>query len=94
MRYSRVLLACSALALLGFRDPGCGGGSSDRAGLNAPCTRAKDCASSLRCFEGVCVPEDASVPDAAKEASVDAAGDVTDAADASDDTAPDAGGDL
>lgn len=65
MRFAGVVLACSALALFGFRGPGCGGGGDERAvGLNGPCTRARDCERGLRCFEGVCVPEDAGSADA------------------------------
>lgn len=89
-----MLLVCSTLALFGFREPGCGGGSTERAGLNGPCTRAKDCDIGLRCFEGVCVPEDAGVADAAKDVStvvVDASADAT--VDTSSD-ATDASGDL
>ncbi len=67
-----VLGACCALALLGFRDPGCGA-AGERAGLNGPCTRTKDCEPTLRCFEGVCVPEDAAVPDASTDVVADTA---------------------
>ena len=69
MRFAGVVLACSALALLGFRDQGCGGGGSERVGLNGPCTRPRDCDFGLKCLEGVCVPEDAG---GAKDAGFDA----------------------
>lgn len=62
---------CCAFALLGFRDPGCGGGGSERAGLNGPCTRTKDCEPTLRCFEGVCVPEDAGILDGSTDGAID-----------------------
>jgi hypothetical protein len=48
------VLGVAGLSLLA-RDPGCGGGvDSPSSGVNAPCTRDKDCADGLRCVEGVC----------------------------------------
>lgn len=42
------------------RDPGgCGGTESPSSGINAPCTRTKDCGRSLVCVEGVCTEPDA-----------------------------------
>lgn len=47
----------SALGL--GRDPGCGGAESPSSGVNAPCTRSKDCGAGLVCMEGVCTEPDA-----------------------------------
>jgi hypothetical protein len=43
------------------RDPGCGGGDTPSGGVNAPCTRSKDCSSGLVCSEGVCSEPDSGV---------------------------------
>ncbi len=62
--------AAIAGVLLGIaaHDPSCGSVDSSSKGLNAPCTRAKDCAAGLVCPSGVCV-----LPDAGDEAGGDAA---------------------
>ncbi len=100
MRSLRALVACSALALFGFRDPGCGAsGGSERVGLNGPCTRPRDCEVALKCQEGVCVPEDAGTP---KDAGFDvifafdapADGPAADGADAGGDGATEASADA
>jgi hypothetical protein len=53
----------AATILVGIlRGPGCGEVDRPENGANAPCTRDKDCQSSLLCEEGVCVPP--SPPDA------------------------------
>jgi hypothetical protein len=41
------------------RGPGCGSDDDAPGGVNAPCTRGKDCASELVCVQGVCVHPDA-----------------------------------
>ncbi|CAN5509291.1 hypothetical protein BH09MYX1_BH09MYX1_33270 [soil metagenome] len=82
MRFRSGLLVLSAVALFGFHDPGgCGSGGADRAGLNGPCTRTKDCDRELKCFEGVCVPEDAGTPDAARDGAFPDASDASDGGD-------------
>ena len=57
------------------RDPGCGGGpDSDPSGVNAPCTRDKDCHDELRCDDGVCTsptPRDAGSESGPKDAAAD-----------------------
>jgi hypothetical protein len=53
------LLSVGALAL--GRDPGCGGADSPSSGVNAPCTRTKDCTFGLVCTEGVCTEPDSGV---------------------------------
>ena len=59
----------TALALgmaLGFgalaREP-CGPVDSSSGGVNAPCTRDRDCSGSLLCRQGACAEEDASTGD-------------------------------
>jgi hypothetical protein len=48
-----------SLGALAFgRDPGCGGSESPSSGVNAPCTRTKDCSGHLVCTEGVCTEAD------------------------------------
>ena len=44
-------------------DPSCGGGDTTASGLNAPCTRDKDCKDGLACARGVCADPDASARD-------------------------------
>ena len=51
----------AGLLVVAFREPACGEGEA-RGGVNAPCTRQKDCESPLVCAEGVCAS--ASTPDA------------------------------
>jgi len=56
------LVVMSIAVSLGLaRDPGCGGADSPSSGLNAPCTRTKDCSAGLVCAEGVCTEPDAGV---------------------------------
>ena len=66
-----------ALALgliLGLHDPSsCGGVESPTSGVNAPCTRDKDCSAGLVCASGVCTQPDAPPP------TPDAGGDSGDA---------------
>ena len=64
-------LAALGIALVFARDPGCGGVESTESGINAPCTRDKDCKDDLTCERGVCTgPEiDAGVDSAARDAS-------------------------
>ena len=50
------VVSLGALAL--GRDPGCGGSDSPESGVNAPCTRTKDCSGNLVCTEGVCAAAD------------------------------------
>jgi hypothetical protein len=50
------VVSLGALAL--GRDPGCGGSDSPSSGVNAPCTRSKDCSGGLVCTEGVCTEPD------------------------------------
>lgn len=60
-----------SLGALAFgRDPGCGGTDSPSSGLNAPCTRSKDCTNALVCTEGVCTESDSGVipPDGGRDA--------------------------
>ena len=59
-----VLVAAAALAL-GFADAdGCGYTPEDRKGEGEPCTRTDECASSLECRGGVCMPRTTTVEDA------------------------------
>ena len=51
----------SLLGVAGLRTPGCGGDDPEH-GVNAPCTRPKDCAPGLRCANGVCEDPDAAPP--------------------------------
>ena len=53
------VISIGALAL--GRDPGCGGADSPSSGVNAPCTRSKDCTGGLVCAEGVCTEPDSGV---------------------------------
>jgi hypothetical protein len=50
------VVSLGALAL--GRDPGCGGSETPSSGVNAPCTRSKDCTGALVCTEGVCAEPD------------------------------------
>ena len=66
-------LVTVGIALGLSHDPGCGGVDSPASGVNAPCTRSKDCKGDLVCEKGVCTP---TYPvDAGSDASADAAGD-------------------
>lgn len=47
------MLFVSLLGVAGLRDPGCGGDDVEH-GVNAPCTRAKDCTPPLLCVSGAC----------------------------------------
>lgn len=67
------MISLGALAL--GREPGCGGSESPSSGVNAPCTRSKDCTGGLLCTEGVCAEPDSGA------APVDAGADARDAAD-------------
>jgi hypothetical protein len=71
------LAFASAVAIA--RDPSCGGTDSPASGVNAPCTRDKDCADGLSCEHGVCTQGDAG---AAPDAQGDAQGDADQAPDA------------
>lgn len=52
-------IAVLAVMSLGLsREPGCGGADSPSSGLNAPCTRSKDCSAGLVCDQGVCTDPD------------------------------------
>jgi hypothetical protein len=53
------VVSLGALAL--GRDPGCGGSDQPSSGVNAPCTRSKDCNRDLVCAEGVCTEPDSGV---------------------------------
>jgi len=64
----RTSLTLAAVLQVGFgavlgsgarHEPGCGGADSPSGGVNAPCTRTKDCQGSLTCDQGVCVDPDA-----------------------------------
>ena len=56
-----------SLAVGLLHDPSCGGSDEGAAsGVNAPCTRDRDCKERLRCAQGVCEPQDAAPPDAAQ----------------------------
>jgi hypothetical protein len=69
--------ALLGLALLGLmRDPSCGGVDTPASGVNAPCTRDKDCQLGLVCASGVCEGTDAAAP-------IDGGGDEGSAQDAS-----------
>jgi hypothetical protein len=65
-----LLLGVAAVALYAS-GAGCGSAVDSSSGLNAPCTRDKDCQDGLTCEEGVCTGP-----------SVDAGGDASDASDA------------
>ena len=71
------LVSLGALVL--GRDPGCGSADSPSSGLNAPCTRSKDCTTGLVCAEGVCTEPDSGI------ASPDSGRDATSGGDAADD---------
>ncbi len=70
MRGAAVLLV--GLALIAWRDPGCGGVDTTTSGPNAPCTRDKDCNDGLTCAHGVCASPDAGIDDAGDAAADDA----------------------
>ncbi len=57
-RTSSLLIA--AITGLQVQAGGCGVTQTDK-GLNAPCTRTKDCDEGLVCLDGVCQMPDASV---------------------------------
>lgn len=59
--------------LLAAHDPSCGGTDTTAGGVNAPCTRDRDCRDGLECNKGVCVDRNASD---AGDASSDAPADV------------------
>jgi hypothetical protein len=69
-----LVFGVAGLSLLS-RDPGCGGGvDSEPSGVNAPCTRDKDCGDGLKCTDGVCTsptPHDAGSESGAKDAAAD-----------------------
>jgi Dickkopf-like protein len=69
------MLLVAAVAL--GKDPGCGGVDSTTGGVNAPCTRDKDCTAGLTCLNGSCVAPDSGLPppDAASDAGSEDAGD-------------------
>jgi hypothetical protein len=72
-------IALGSLGLGGAgRDPGCGGAESPASGVNAPCTRSKDCGGSLVCAEGVCTEPDSGTapPDSGRDAT--SSGDAAD----------------
>jgi hypothetical protein len=71
------IISLGALAL--GREPGCGGSESPSSGVNAPCTRSKDCNQGLLCTEGVCAEPDSGVTPA------DAGSDSASPRDAADD---------
>ncbi len=50
-----MLLVASATGLLGA----CASEDNVAAGVNAACTRTKDCQAGLSCTNGVCIPDDA-----------------------------------
>jgi hypothetical protein len=54
------------VALSALRDP-CGTDTSPE-GVNAACTRTKDCQSGLTCIGGVCSLPDAGTPDSGSDA--------------------------
>lgn len=62
-----------ALGLLGGPGGGCDGVGDGEGGVNAPCTRDKDCRDGLSCTEGVCTGPDAGLGDAGPGAAADAA---------------------
>jgi hypothetical protein len=68
--HEKVLLLAVAIAV--SRDPGCDTQTAP-GGINAPCTREKDCSSGLQCTGGVCVSNEAGPPPA--DAGEDAASD-------------------
>ena len=70
-----VVLTLLSLGLA--RELGCSSADAHAKGLNAPCTRSKDCRSDLVCDEGVCTDPDAGL------APVDGGPDATSTADAS-----------
>jgi hypothetical protein len=73
------MLFVSLLGIAGLRGPGCGGDDHEH-GVNAPCTRPKDCAPPLLCVSGVCEEPDAdAAPDVAPPGDAE-----TDAGDAGD----------
>ena len=59
-------MRCSAFALIlvlgTVLGAGCADPDSQSAGVNAPCTRDRDCRAKLACMRGVCV--DPNAPDA------------------------------
>jgi hypothetical protein len=75
-------LAALGIALVFARDPGCGGVESTSSGINAPCTRDRDCKDELTCEKGVCTGH--SKDDAGADASQDAGGSDAGSSDAGD----------
>jgi hypothetical protein len=71
----REALLASVAALGLAQDPSCGGTDSPTSGVNAPCTRDKDCSGGLSCREGICTGDAGPPPS-------DAAGDARDGDDA------------
>ncbi len=70
------VVSLGALAL--GRDPGCSGSDSPSSGVNAPCTRTKDCNGGLVCMEGVCTEPDSGAPAADSGAGIAPAVDAAD----------------
>ncbi len=73
--------------LLGLaHDPGgCGSVDSSSSGLNAPCTRSKDCSGHLVCTQGVCTDDDADSGSSGNALPDSGGRDATPAGDAADD---------
>ena len=60
--YTRVVRTAVVLAVMSLGlacELACSSTDSPSSGLNAPCTRSKDCSSSLVCAQGVCSEPDA-----------------------------------
>ena len=70
----RHTLVAGAMLLGLAHDPGgCGSvDSSSASGLNAPCTRSKDCRDGLTCERGVCTGPDQPERDAGGDATLEA----------------------
>ncbi len=60
------------------RDPGGCNTETTGGGVNAPCTRDKDCSAGLSCTSGVCVEPDSGAPPPPVDAGGDASGDAND----------------
>jgi hypothetical protein len=73
-----------AVALGVSHDPGGCDTETTGGGVNAPCTRDKDCSTGLSCTSGVCVEPDSGAPPPV-DAGTDAAADAGTAGDASHD---------